>query len=335
MAPSALSRRQLLTAASALVTAAYTTRVFASPRTNPLGFVVIGDWGREGLFGQREVAAAMGREAKLISSRFTATTGDNFYSFGVDSPYDPQWQSSFENIYTQEGLQEHWFATVGNHDYCGNIQAQIDYSKRNGRWRMPNRWYQVHGADMGRPDVDFFFLDTHSIANDPSQSWSFACRKNIRPGDRQRQLNWLGGALACSPARWKIVFGHHPIYSVGDHGDNQRMLELLDPVLREGGACVYICGHDHSLQHFTGGSIDYVCSGAGSQLTNLKHLGKSGGKLTKAFLSRGFASVQLWQDKATLKLIDQTGDELLRQDLPDPMRERTRSPSCRPPAAAA
>ena len=33
------------------------------------------------------------------------------------------------------------FAYLGNHEYRGNTQAVIDYSKVSARWNMPDRYY--------------------------------------------------------------------------------------------------------------------------------------------------------------------------------------------------
>jgi hypothetical protein len=69
-----------------------------SARADPgrLDFLVVGDWGRDGRFGQREVAAQMGRTASDVAAAFIISVGDNFYPDGVTSTDDPRWQSSFE-----------------------------------------------------------------------------------------------------------------------------------------------------------------------------------------------------------------------------------------------
>lgn len=48
--------------------------------------------------------------------------------------------------------------------------------------------------------------------------------------------------------RWKIVYGHHPIYSEGAHEDNNTKIEQLPPLLRDR-AHIYLAGHDHDMQH--------------------------------------------------------------------------------------
>jgi len=42
---------------------------------------------------------------------------------------DPQWQSSFEKVYTASSLQVPWHVVLGNHDYHHDPDAQIAYAR--------------------------------------------------------------------------------------------------------------------------------------------------------------------------------------------------------------
>jgi len=97
-------------------------------------FLVLGDWGT-GSTAQRKIAVQMAKTAKAIGARFVISTGDNFYEDGVESVLDPQWKTSFEEVYDQPALMIPWYITLGNHDHHGNIVAQVDYT--NSRWRLP------------------------------------------------------------------------------------------------------------------------------------------------------------------------------------------------------
>src|SRR5580692_6262701 len=125
-----ISRRGLVLAAAGLAT------LPAQARAPSLDFVVIGDWGRRGRWHQREVATQMGRTAATLGSQFVISVGDNFYENGVDSVTDPYWRTSFEQIYTDPALMTPWYITLGNHDYRGNVEAQLAYSGPTGRWRL-------------------------------------------------------------------------------------------------------------------------------------------------------------------------------------------------------
>jgi predicted MPP superfamily phosphohydrolase len=108
---------------------------------NSLNFLVLGDWGRNGEYFQKDVALQMSKAAATIDSQFVITVGDNFYPTGVQSTQDPQWKASFEDVYSSYHLQAPWYVVLGNHDYYGNIQAQIDYSKISRRWNLPSNYY--------------------------------------------------------------------------------------------------------------------------------------------------------------------------------------------------
>jgi tartrate-resistant acid phosphatase type 5 len=41
----------------------------------------------------------------------------------------------------------------------------------------------------------------------------------------------LETALRDSTAKWKIVVGHHPVRSIGHHGDTKELLTHLLPIL--------------------------------------------------------------------------------------------------------
>ena len=229
----------------------------------PLSFLAIGDWGRQGAREQRQVACAMAATAAEVQSRFVLSVGDNFYPGGVQSVTDANWKQSFEDVYTAASLQTPWFAALGNHDYRGKPKAQIAYSAVSRRWNMPSRYYKVQDPALA-PNLDVFVLDTTPMTEDFGEavmrlSWG----RISMPGPNQ-QLAWLNAQLAQSTAPWKVVVGHHPIRSGGRHGGSPALAKTLEPILERHGVQVYICGHDHVLQHVKVGPTHHVCSGAGA-----------------------------------------------------------------------
>ncbi|MGB3544289.1 purple acid phosphatase family protein [Rubrivirga sp.] len=227
-------------------------------------FLIVGDWGRNGFFNQSDVARAMGDVGEEIASRFTISTGDNFYVQGVRSVEDVKWVRSFEAIYTAPSLQSRWYSTLGNHDWQGDVPSQIEYSDLSDRWYMPAQYYaETLTLDDGT-EVLFAFIDTTPLASEPEKRARFS---DTGSWDIDVQLEWLETVLEESDAPWKIVVGHHPIY-VGSvrYSDNPLMIERLVPMLEEHGVQVYFNGHDHNLQHHRpeGSVVDYFTSGAGS-----------------------------------------------------------------------
>jgi len=78
-----------------------------------------------------------------------------------------------------------------------------------------------------RRSVAFFLLDTN-----PGADWA-------------EQQPWLEQALASSDAPWKVVVGHHPIYSAGRSGNNGPAITRLTPLFRRHGVQLYISCHEH------------------------------------------------------------------------------------------
>ncbi len=205
----------------------------------------------------------MGVWADVHPARFVVSTGDNFYNYGVSGVEDRKWRTSFEEIYAQKSLQVPWYVALGNHDYRGNVQAQIDYSERSARWRMPARSFTVVEPERGLPLLQLFILDTSPFLSTYRGLFSLT---KVSGQDPSRTRDWLEKELAASTAPWKIVIGHHPVYSCGTHGDTRGLVRALVPLLERYHVPLYVNGHDHNLQDQLAGGIHYVTSGAGSSL---------------------------------------------------------------------
>jgi tartrate-resistant acid phosphatase type 5 len=273
----------------------------AAPAPGGLNFLIFGDWGRRGERVQVEVAEQMATAAQDVGAKFVISVGDNFYENGVASVSDPQWRASFEDVYRQASLQIPWHAILGNHDYHGNCDAQIAYHEINPRWNMPARYYlQSHQIEEGTM-ADFFYIDTSPMLKIYHRKDS-SCRQVVTQ-DVPRQLEWLKAGLAASTARWKIVIGHHPIYSGGKHGDTPELIENILPLLHQHGVQAYFNGHDHDLQHLMAGKVNLFDTGAGSQFRATKHT-----KHTQwAKACSGFTTVSLRADWMDVRMIDNLG----------------------------
>lgn len=296
-----------------LATLAAPPALAAARADQPAGFVAIGDWGRRGDAVQRAVAQGLSLVAREIGSRFVIAAGDNFYPGGVSSVTDPHWRQSFEGVYTDRALQTPWYATLGNHDYRGDPQAQVAYTRYSRRWRMPARYYRVPGAVLGVPQLDLFVIDTSPLVDDlnPDERFQQLCRGHWWSEQADPQIAWLRGALARSRAPWKIVVGHHPIYS-GGHGDSPVLIARVAPLLEAFGVQAYINGHDHDLQHIRRGAVDYICAGAGSEAGRVKPIPG-----TRFCLGRpGFAALRLTDDDLLLQFRDAAGRLIYSADLP-------------------
>jgi tartrate-resistant acid phosphatase type 5 len=292
-------------------------RLFAADaQAGGLNFIVFGDWGRNGELDQLDVATQMGVAAKEMQAKFIISVGDNFYENGVVSVDDLQWQSSFESVYTAPSLRVPWWVALGNHDYHGNCEAQIEYHKVSPRWNMPARYYVRSEKIDDATTADFFYLDTTPMvrsyyrAANPERT-----RANVMSQDVPKQLAWFKAALAASKAQWKIVIGHHPIYSGGGlfgHGDTKELIENILPLLEEYQVPAYFNGHDHNLQHLQAGTVNMFDSGAGSKVRPVFDT-----QYTKFAKARsGFTAVALQADRMDIRMIDDKGRLLYTTTVP-------------------
>lgn len=299
------NRREVLAGASLLAVGMVTS--VAEARSPSRSLLILGDWGRESAPRQRDVAAQMEIAAAETPCVGVVAVGDNFYEDGVVSVDDPKWNALFETMYTGPHLRPlPWYAALGNHDYGGAPQAQVDYSAKSDRWRMPARYYKISEAQLGLPDTELFVLDTNPLVAE-NYDGDGEMAKNVRTQDAQAQLAWLERELAASQAKYKLVAGHHPIHSGGSlHGDTPDLIRTLKPVLRRYGVMAYLAGHDHDLQHIVRDGLHCVDSGAGCEARPVSAI--NGTQFCAA--KPGFALLTLTQTGLELQFRDDHGATL-------------------------
>ena len=288
------SRRNIILGAGA---AMFAPAAFA--QEGEVRFLVVGDWGQNSE-PQRRVARAMASVADRANTGFVISTGDNFYPNGVGSVTDPQFHESFESVYSAPSLQTPWYVVLGNHDYEGSPSAEVAYSSRSTRWRMPSR-YWAQEMNVGGEVATFYFLDTTPIAR-LSNSASHVPLLGTASEARE-QLEWLEQRLQADQSAWKIVIGHHPILSSGNHGAAPAVAERVQPLLERYGVQVYFNGHEHDLEHLSERGVNYVCSGSGALARQIEAVVQS----RFAFADVGFVSCALSADALVVHFHDGNG----------------------------
>jgi len=301
------------TAQASVVGSLLPRQLFAADApTDALNFIIFGDWGRNGEKDQLDVAAQMAITAAASKAKFIISAGDNFYENGVESVTDKQWQTSFEKVYAAPSLQVPWHVILGNHDYHGNCEAQIAYSKVSPRWNMPARYFTRTENIDAKNTVEFFYLDTTPMkGNDDLAVPLF----HLHGQDTSKQIAWLESALAASTAPWKIVVGHHPIYSGGTHGDTPFLIKHVLPLLEKYKVQAWFNGHDHDLQHLQTGTshvLNMFCSGAGSKVREPQMTTRT--KFAKG--CSGFTALALTAEKLDVRMIDDKGQLLYTTSVP-------------------
>ena len=289
------------------------TMVLAVPAKGALNFLAMGDWGHEGVSPQREVASQMGVTAAAIGANFVLVTGDNFYPDGVRSVSDPQWRSSFEDVYTAPSLAIDWFVALGNHDYHGSAQAEVDHSATSRRWRMPARYYAVSKTLADGTTAEFFIIDSSPFIDEYRLApWKY----HFAGSQTSKQRAWLDSALKASTATWKFIAGHHNVYSGGERTRIPEMERLLVPLMKKYGVTAYICGHEHHLEHIARADqpgVHFLISGGGGERSKSKVPGTVGTRF--ATRGPGFLALSLARDSLLVQAVDETGRLLYRTSI--------------------
>ncbi|MFZ9850078.1 MAG: metallophosphoesterase [Vulcanococcus sp.] len=161
--------------------------------------------------------------------------GDNIYPAGAMALIEATFRRPYAELLAA-GVPFH--AVLGNHDIrTANGDPQVAYPP----FGMAGRFYNLR-----RGPVEFFLLDTNGNA------------------DWQRQISWLRTVLARSTAPWKVVVGHHPIYSSGFYGNDRGLQAKLGSLLQKHGVQLYINGHEHNYERSVPiDGITYLVVGGG------------------------------------------------------------------------
>jgi len=248
-----------------------------------LRFVSLADTGT-GNRGQYAVAKAMTQFYRRSPFPLALLAGDNIYNDGKIEKIEPVFERPYQPL-LQQGVK--FYACLGNHDIrTKNGTPQVDYPLFN----MLDRYYTFK-----RSIVQFFALDTNRNAN-----WD-------------RQLEWLDEKLSQSSAPWKIVFGHHNIYSSGVYGVNQRLVSQLTPLFKHYDVQLYINGHEHHYERTQPiNGTTYLTCGAGAKL---RRVGRSDWT-DYATSQLSFATYDVYADQIAVRGINKNGKVMDRALIP-------------------
>ncbi|CAK9077010.1 Purple acid phosphatase 7, partial [Durusdinium trenchii] len=269
--------------------------------------LIIGDYGTRN-HNQAAVAQGLAKLAGERQPQAVAAIGDNIYPDGAAfNPYTiTRW---WGDVYMPHAeLQRPWHVITGNHDWWTDALYERAYTgcaanqEKGGHWQLPHFWYKKSYTAKGLT-VDAFYIDTQIWKGSPIVD------SKLGPGAREEQKQWLFSGLAESTADWRIVLGHHPVYSAGNHGVTEVLLSELDPKLRELGVPVYFAGHDHSKQVIYWEGMSYVISGSGGATARARSNQYPEGSLMHYFPDNGFVGLSVCnKQKATVTIYSSGGD---------------------------
>ena len=276
-----------------------------------LDFIALGDFG-SGDASQKALAASLVDYAKSLARKPDGLLllGDNFYHAMPGGVKSPRWKSGFSDLYPSSVFPGPCWAILGNHDYhdtVGNEKAQLEYAAsltRKTRWTMPGKFYRVDFPAIN-PEVTFLMIDTNwKPVNQPLHKDNVHCW--MKPAEKEAELAWLEEQLQSKRAPFTVVVGHHPLYSDGSHGDTPPLIKHLGPMFEKYGVHLYLCGHDHDLQHLelNGLKTSFVISGGGGAAIRPKNEAREGGMIKAV---HGFTHLTLIDKRLHVRHINKAG----------------------------
>ena len=251
------------------------------PSGRPVRVVGLGDFGT-GSEGQRQVAASIVRLAAAKPFDLGITFGDNFYQTGMASTEDPRWKGWWEDLYGPAHTT--FYPSLGNHEWYSDEGAAAEIAYHSPTWRFPAPYYAYTAGP-----VEFFVVDTTDIS--------------------AAQASWLDRAIAASTSRWKVVYGHHPLFAPDKDGKALRYMEEMQahfwPILR-GRVDAYLCGHQHVMAHMAArDGVHFFMSGGGG--APLGKVYRKADGVTFAEPAYGFMTLEADDAHLTATLYDAAG----------------------------
>lgn len=246
-------------------------------KTN-LRFLAVADTG-SGDENQRAVGRQMAAAHRRRQIDLVVLGGDNIYPSGDLAKVEATFQRPYAEL-LQAGVPFH--AVLGNHDIrTANGVPQVAYPP----FGMKGRYYNLR-----RGPVEFFMLDTNGNA------------------DWQRQMSWLRTTLARSQAPWRVVVGHHPIYSSGFYGNDPHLRAKLSSLMERHGVQLYINGHDHNYERSKPiNGVTYLVVGGGGASLRPVIVTAQTARAASAF---SFAEIEASPQELKLWAWDKNGQQL-------------------------
>lgn len=236
--------------------------------------------------GALAVGKAMASVCQQRACDFAIQLGDNIYPDGADANDGKDDQQRMNNLILTPLLPLLdvnpalvVYSALGNHDWKSSrkgVALQTQWMAQQPNFFMDKQGYYSYVQGEPGNDIEFFVLDTNmllagqtyyevplnpdgsegdlatALANNSAILEDIEVHETPIDNEDIKQLNWLKNGLEQSKAKWKMVYGHHILWSIGGtkYSEGHVLRKLLMPTLCRY-ADAYIAGHEHDLEMLT------------------------------------------------------------------------------------
>lgn len=207
-----------------------------------------------GMAGQRQVAESMAALAATGPLDFVLVAGNMFLPRGVKDRADPQFQTSFEQVYDSKRLAVPFLVAPGPADLRGSVDTMLGYGTTNQRWVSHPEAFTMEFVSRGKKLAVFGGNSEWMAGPIPNPRTRAAIRRLVDPARDTK-------------ADWKIVVTNGQLLSTGDAGEPAQVKALDERTryhLVSGKVDLLIHGDARAMRMFDKqGEIPQVLAGGG------------------------------------------------------------------------
>jgi Calcineurin-like phosphoesterase len=190
--------------------------------------------------------------------------------------------------------------SIGNHEYEIDFEFQDYYERLFG------------GAGFDSPRVEWYRFQSGGV-------WFFSLSTEADLKAGSDQANWLEAQLADAASqpgyRFGVVYFHKPMMTLSEYTQKKGEREHFDPIFRQHGVRLVMCGHVHGYERFDDGSLTYIVSGGGGASlhdldVSIDERPEEAGKRQAASANYHGTIIEVGNDSIHGTAISHTGDTL-------------------------
>lgn len=272
------------------------------PPQSSYNFFIISDIGQTQNFGNDSIAVILNKLAPVLKPRFIISSGDFFHNAGVKSTSDSLWDLTNSKIFASPFMKIDVYPVNGNHEYIGNPQATVDYSNINQHWKMEALNYTFVKKIDSIHAVRFIMVDTAPFVEKYQRDPKY---HRVKLQNWKKTTQWLDSVLQTSKEEWKVVVGHHPIYTSDfGQGNTYELIRYVDPLLKKYKVDMYFSGHIHKFEHVRRDGMDYFSTANGGSVPRIATPWPNTVFVKKTL---GFTVCTVSKDKFSVYFVDKSG----------------------------